>query len=210
MGLSHSKFYRSRWQELLVTLNFQTNVMFYHRIHGAKWQRKELQPGQTSSCHRAPRHSSSGLAVTQQAPDTELKEISLTSKELCKGSASPIPLAALRRLSQLHMAFLADRPDPDPVYVCVGHRHLFLSLLLLPLLVYSVLPPLQIQAHTSLVKAAKLSRKLLCLDYLIILFFALGLRKIHCLAFLKASDKSTMNLHLNLTQTSFPLRTLKL
>lgn len=61
--------------------------MFYHRIHGGKWQRKELRPGQTSSCHRAPRHSSSGLAVTQQAPDTELKEISLTSKELCKGSA---------------------------------------------------------------------------------------------------------------------------
>lgn len=77
----------SRWQELLMSLNFQANVMFYHRIHGGKWQRKELRPGQTSSCHRAPRHSSSGLAVTQQAPDTELKEISLTSKELCKGSA---------------------------------------------------------------------------------------------------------------------------
>lgn len=68
------------------------------------------------------------------------------------------------------MAFLADRPDPDPVYICVGLRQLFLSLLLFPLLVYSVLPQLQTQTHTSLVKAAKLFRKLLCLDYIIIFF----------------------------------------
>lgn len=107
------------------------------------------------------------------------------------------------------MAFLADRPDPDPVYICVGPRQLFLSLLLLPLLVYLALPPLQTQTQTSLVKAAKLFGKLLCLDYLII-FTPLDLRKIHFLAFLKASDKSTTNLHLNLTQTFFPLRTLKL
>lgn len=70
-----------------MSLNSQTNMVSYHRIHGAKWQRKELHLGHTSSCHRAPRHSSSGLAVTQQPPDTELREISLTSKELCKGSA---------------------------------------------------------------------------------------------------------------------------
>lgn len=105
------------------------------------------------------------------------------------------------------MVFLADRPDPDPVYICVGPRQLFLSLLLLPLLVYLALPPLQTQTQTSLVKAAKLFGKLLCLNYF---FSPLDLRKIHFLAFLKASDKSTTNLHLNLTQTFFPLRTLKL
>lgn len=105
------------------------------------------------------------------------------------------------------MAFLADRPDPDPVYICMGLRQLFLSLLLLSLLVYSVLPPLQTQTRTSLVKAAKLFRKLLCLDYIYI--FSLDLRKIHCLAFLNASDKSTTNLHLNLTQTFFSSKNIK-
>lgn len=34
-----------------MSLNLQANMVIYHRIHGAKWQKKELHLGQMSSCH---------------------------------------------------------------------------------------------------------------------------------------------------------------
>lgn len=49
----------------------------------------------------------------EQAPSAEIKKNSLTSKELCKGSAQQIPLPGLRRLNRLHTGFPAARPDPD-------------------------------------------------------------------------------------------------
>lgn len=65
----------------------------------------------------------------EQAPNAEMKGISLTSKELCGGAAQPIPIPRLRRLSQFHVGFRADGPDPDTLYICVGSRRLFQSFL---------------------------------------------------------------------------------
>lgn len=198
MGLSPSKsILREKWQELLLSLNFQKNVMFYHRTHGEKWQRKELYPGQSCSCHRALRHSSSGLAVTQQAPDSELKEISLTPKELCRGSAEPIPLPALRRLRQLHMIFLADRPDPGPVYSCMA---LVSSFSPSPGL-FSASSSSDSDSHQP-GEGCKTIQETAVFGIFNYIFFVPGFKK-NTLAFLKVSDKRTTNLHLNLTQTFF-------
>lgn len=80
---------------------------------------------------------------TEQAPNTGIKEISLTSKELCKGTAEPTPFPGLSRLRQLHMGFLAGRPHPETVPGCVVPRQLFL---LAEGLAYLTLPQCHIQA----------------------------------------------------------------
>lgn len=59
------------------------------------------------------------------------------------------------------MGFVADRPDPDTVYVCMVSRQLFLSFLL----AYSTLPQFHIQTYApACSRLQNYSRNSACLD----------------------------------------------
>lgn len=80
-------------------LYFQPNVKFYHSIHGGNSQ-PTVENGKENICNQVKPPPVRKVPVTatqdlqrqqernaEQAPNTEIKENSLTSKELCKGTA---------------------------------------------------------------------------------------------------------------------------
>jgi len=93
------KSYGSKWQKLLLCLCFQPNVKFYHSMHGRN-SHPTVENGKENICNQVKPPPVAKIHVTatqdlqrqqkqntEQAPNTEIKENSLTSKELCKGTA---------------------------------------------------------------------------------------------------------------------------
>lgn len=65
------------------------------------------------------------------------------------------------------MGLLADRPDPDMVYVCVVSKQLFLSFLLDEGLAYLMLPQFHIQTYApAWYKLQNYSRNSACFGFI--------------------------------------------